>query len=123
MTIPPHEHENYVARFPASLRALVLAELTAGNLIAMIDCGHPAPPSGGSLMLSGPVTTRPRASGDGLSFFERQGSHHSGEFTDEERSFWVLEPPLLHIPADMDAIREDLAARERAANASMDDWR
>lgn len=117
------EEATVLADFPSGLRALILAEVAASNAIARLRCGHPAPPNGESVMLRAAVTTRARESGDGLLFFERQGSHHSGEFTDDARRYFVLEPPVPYIEPDMDAIRNELSARERASTTSMEHWR
>ncbi len=93
-------------RFPPGLRALVVAELDAGNAVMEVTHDFPAPPIGACLMLARQVATRPRASGDGLDFRPRQSSLTSGEWTDADRRFFVLEPPDPP-PAepDMDAIR------------------
>jgi hypothetical protein len=110
-------HAKALAEFPAPLRELIEAELRAGNEITAIGSGQPAPMCGARVRLARPVTTRPRANSEGMKFFERCGSSHSGEFCDAERTFFVLEPPKEYTPPDMDAIREGLNARERAANA------
>lgn len=96
--------------FPPALRALIDAELAAGNSIVEVGHSFPAPPVGAYVKLANKVSTRARASGDGLGFYERSGSSYSGEFTDAKRFHFVLEPPNPP-PAypDMDAIR-------RAAN-------
>ena len=48
---------------------------------------------------------------------------YSGEFTDADRFYFVLESPHAQAPApDMDAIRRELEAKERAANAVYDTW-
>ncbi|MFN7978583.1 MAG: hypothetical protein U0P30_10625 [Vicinamibacterales bacterium] len=105
----PREQRQELDRFPAVLRALIDAELAAGNTIVEIGHSHPAPPAGAYVKLARKVGTRPRASGDGLDFYERNGSLHSGEFTDDRRFFWVLEPPDPPPPEpDMDAIRRAL---------------
>lgn len=99
--------QKQLAQFPAALRALVDAELAAGNSILEIGAGHPAPPVGACLKLAKKVSTRPRASGNGLSFYERNSSLYSGEFTDATRFYFVLEPPNPPPPEpDMDAIRK-----------------
>jgi hypothetical protein len=61
------------------------------------------------------VTTRPRDSGNGLDFYERNSSSYSGEFTDARRFFFVLEPPNPPPPEpDMDAIRKSLEPKPDA---------
>lgn len=95
---------------PRVLRALLDAELDAGNAIIEVGHSHPAPPIGAYFKLARQVTTRPRASGDGLHFFDRHGSTSSGEFTDADRRYWILEAPnpTDAVYPDMDAIRASL---------------
>jgi hypothetical protein len=108
MNLTP-EHQKELAQFPAALKALVEAELAAGNTIVEIGGGHPAPPVGACVKLANKVSTRARDSGDGLDFYERNSSSYSGEFTDAKRFFFVLEPPNPPPPyPDMDAIRKSL---------------
>lgn len=103
------EQQNEIAQFPAVLKALVEAELAAGNAIVEVGHSHPAPPAGAYCKLANKVSTRPRAAGGGLDFYERNSSSHSGEFTDAKRFFFVLEPPNPPPPEpDMDAIRKSL---------------
>ncbi|MBL9148621.1 MAG: hypothetical protein JNM94_08010 [Phycisphaerae bacterium] len=106
-----------ISALPPALRKLVEDEIRAGNGIAEIRRTHPAPPLGVCIMLAGPVRTRPRESDGDIRFFERCGSSHSGEFYDRDRMFFVLEPPKPMPPVDMNAIREELARREREASA------
>lgn len=106
MTITP-EQQIELVRFPLALRLLVGQELAAGNSI--IEVGHcfPAPPAGAYIKLANKVSTRARATGDLLSFYERNSSSYSGEFTDAQRFYFVLEPPNPPPPEpDMDAIRK-----------------
>lgn len=106
MNLTPEQNKE-LAQFPAALRALVEAELAAGNSVVEVGHSHPAPPVGAYFKLANKVTTRVRASGDGLRFYERNSSLYSGEFTDAQRFFFVLEPgnPPPTYP-DMDAIRK-----------------
>jgi hypothetical protein len=100
------EQQRELARFPPALRAMMEAELAAGNTIVEVGHSFPAPPAGAYLKLSRKVSTRPRLSGSGLDFYERNSSAYSGEFTDANRFYFVLEPP--NPPPsepDMDAIR------------------
>jgi len=80
-------------RLPAPLRALLDAELAAGNAIADADCGFPAPPAGLCVKLTQHVTTRPRESTADVAFYDRNGSTYSGEFHDAKRFFFIIEPP------------------------------
>ena len=107
------------AQFPELLRALIDDELAAGNAVLELGHGHPAAPYAAYLKLVNKVRTRPRATADGLLFREKlYSSSHSGEFTDDVGHFYVLEAPAPLPPdPDMNAIREELAERERRANA------
>ncbi|MBK8978317.1 MAG: hypothetical protein IPM29_20635 [Planctomycetes bacterium] len=117
MDLGPRPDEEIDA-LPRPLRDLLEAELAAGNAVAEVGHGYPAPPVGCYVRLARPVTTRPRASGDGIVFCERTGSSHAGEFADAQRHFFVLEPPRPSPPEpDMDAIRAALEARQLAADA------
>lgn len=106
MNLTP-EHQAELAKFPVALRALIDAELAVGNIIEEIGHSHPAPPVGAFVKFTQKVTTRARASGDGLKFYERNTSLYSGEFYDDKRFFFVLEPANPPPPEpDMDAIRK-----------------
>lgn len=107
-----------IAAFPPALRALIEDELRAGNKIVELSSTFPAPPAGAYVMLAHPVSTRPRKSSTEVTFFERRSSSHSGEFADAQGFYFVLEPPRPpESEPDMNAIRAELEARERAANA------
>jgi hypothetical protein len=105
-----------LAGFPAPLRALVEAELQAGNTVVELGHGFPAAPCGAYLKLGRLVTTRPRESAGDLVFYERNMPGYSGEFTHAARHFFVLEPPHPpEPPPDMDAIRAGLSRGSRPA--------
>lgn len=105
----PAEFARELAAFPAALQRLIEAELAAGNSIEEVGHSHPAPPAGAYVKLRERITTRPRASGDGLDFRARDSSISAGEFTDAERFYFVLEPPgPPPSESDMDAIRRGL---------------
>lgn len=118
---PTHDQIRALAAFPPVLQDLVRAELAAGNSVVEIGAGFPAPPVGACVKLARRVCTRPRAPDDQIDFYERNSSLHCGEFTDEKRFFWVLEPPAEDAGQypDMDAIRAELEARQRAADAEL----
>ena len=91
---------------PEALRRLLDAELTAGNEILEVFHCFPAPPAGACFRMARPITTRPRASGAGIDFYDRNSSLYSGEFTDAKRFYFLIEPPNPPPPEpDMDAIR------------------
>lgn len=113
-------HTKAIAEFPTPLQALIKAELAAGNSIVEISTRFPAPPVGACLKLAKRVTTLPRESGKDIRFYEHNGADYSGEFSDAKGFFFVLEPPLPPEPAtDMDAIRAEHEARQRAADAAL----
>lgn len=116
----PAQFEKAFAAFPLQLRNLVKAELAAGNRIVEISGGFPAPPVGACLKLAKLVSTRPRQKAKGLDFYERNLPGYSGEFTDDQRFYFVLEPALPPPPPpDMDAIRADREAKQRAADTEL----
>lgn len=100
------QHAEALAAFPPELRTLIDAELAAGNTLVELAGGFPAPPAGLYVKLSRMVTTRPHASGDGVTYFDRGYPGYSGEWADARRFFFVLEPPRPQPPdPDMNAIR------------------
>jgi hypothetical protein len=106
------EQQRELSLFPPVLRELLRAELAAGNRIVEIGHSFPAPPVGAYVKLANPISTRARASGDGIDFYERNSSIYSGEITDAKRFYFVLEPPNPPPPEpDMDAIRAALAPK------------
>ncbi len=110
-----------IAAFPAALPELIEAELSSGNSSITLSRTFPAPPNGACLKLENPVSTRPRQTADGVKFSERNSSSYSGEFTDADRNYFVLEPPRPPPPMPaMDAIRAAFEATERASNAEYD---
>lgn len=108
MTIPDPFRQQ-LAEFPAPLRELVEAELQDGNSIVAIENGFPAAPCGASVKLANAVGPERRRSVGEVVFYARNNSSYAGEFTTEQRHFFVLEPPLPLEPyPDMDAIRRSL---------------
>jgi hypothetical protein len=97
----PEEHRRDIEAMPPVLRALLKAELEMGNEIVEVGHSFPAPPAGAYFKLARRVMSRPRATGGGLEFYDRNTSIYSGEFTDAKRFFFILEPPLpLEPPLD-----------------------
>ncbi len=104
-----------LAGMPGVLRALLDAELAAGNQILEVGHSFPAPPVGAYFLLAKPVTSRARASGDGIVFYGRNTLSYSGEFTDERRHFFILEAPL---PPPMQPETDAIRSAQRDASAS-----
>ena len=116
----PAEFEKQFAKFPECLRTIVEAELADGNSVLEICGGFPAAPCGECLKLARQVAACRRESVGGVKFYERNNSDYFGEFTTEDRHFFILEPPNPpEPPPDMDAIREAMNVRQRAADAEL----
>jgi len=97
------EHRRILDRFPPDLRALVLAELEAGNAIMEAGAGHPAPPAGDMIKLADDLRT---PLPDTLDVYARDSSTHHTEITDADRFFFLLTAPHEAQPLpDMGAIR------------------
>ena len=114
--IIPKDYQKDFDAFPAGLKRLLQDELAAGNEVAEFGHGFPAPPAGAYIKLTKPLLSRPRASGGGIDFYDRNMPSYSGEITDSKRFFFLLEPPRPPEPEpDMDAIREAIRAKQAAA--------
>ena len=122
--VPPDYLQIYVKEIwtlPEPLRELIKDEVRAGNPIVEISARDPAPPTGLCVRLGKPVSTRPRASFDGVQFFDRRSKSTSGEFSSAEGEYFVIEPPLPpEAELNMNSIRDKLNAAERASNAKRD---
>jgi hypothetical protein len=105
MTIPL-EFRGEADALPPALRALLDAELAAGNSIAEVGSRFPAPPAGAYFKLTRPVTTRSPESSGGVSY-RFLNALNCGCYSDDRGFYFILEPPLPPPPEpDMDAIRE-----------------
>jgi len=82
-----------LAAFPPAVRELIDAELAIGNPLIEIGHSFPAPPAGAYVRFGKKVSTRPRESDDRLDFRSRYSSISSGEWTDAQRFYFVVEPP------------------------------
>lgn len=87
------DHRRELTSFPPALRALLEAELAAGNAITGIGQWFPAAPTGAFVMLARPVSTRPANAADGLRFHESHSPLYSGVFTDAAGRHLILNPP------------------------------
>ena len=115
----PEEYLKDIEAMPIALRRLVEEELAAGNAIAEVGHSFPAAPVGCYVKLARPVSSRPRASSEGITFFDRNSSLYSGEFADPRRHYFVIEPPNPPPPEpDMDAIRASLEAKAQPGGGS-----
>lgn len=113
----PLEFQEQISLFPIALRELLEAELETGNSIVGVERGFPAAPCGACVMLARVVQAARRKSERGIAFVERNNSQCSGEFTTSDGQFFVLEPPRPASEiANMDAIREELIAREKVSD-------
>jgi len=98
--------ERDISGLPVNLRALLTAELAAGNEIVEVGHTFPAPPAGAYVKLAKPLQTRDGGLPTGVHYYDRKGSSYSGEITDAKRFYFLLEPPHPPEPEpDMDAIR------------------
>ncbi len=105
----PIQFHNAVELLAPSLRSLLDDELAAGNRIKRVIHEPPALDGGVCVMLVKPITTRPRETSEGLTFWKESSSEYSCSFTDSAGRDFILEAPLEKDGAypDMDAIREE----------------
>jgi len=103
---------------PPVLRTLLDAELAAGNSIEEIGHRSPAPPVGAFFKLTKPLLSRPRASGGGIEYYDRNNSLYSGEITDTKRFFFLLEPPA---PTPAEPSMDDIRAAHTPRHPILDD--
>ena len=117
----PVEYIDAVQKFPILLQELIHAELAAGNRIIEIGNGSPAPSDGFCVKLAKNLLTRPRLSDSKIRYYLRNNRICSGEITDAQRVFFILEPSLaLDAYLDMNHIRAALDAEQKVADADMD---
>ena len=102
-----------------NLRSLLDSELAAGNRIKRVEAGDPAPGDGVCVMLAKLVSTRARATGDGLTFWLESSSEYKASFTDQDARNFILEAPLESDGAypDMNEIREELNGGNASSTA------
>ena len=83
---------------PPALLALVAAERAAGNRVAAIDRGFPAPPVGFCVLLERDVSTRSADADDGLHYRRWPNWKGYHGYSDAAGHFFVLTPPLSNAP-------------------------
>jgi len=92
-TIPPQFREN-AERLPAPLRAVLDAEMAAGNQIIGDGPHDPARPAELYFKLARPITTGDRISGGGLKFYDYNSHQYAGLVTDDTGNFYLVESAL-----------------------------
>jgi hypothetical protein len=135
MTIP-REFEKSVSRLPPGVRAVLEAELAAGNTIAHAGGGFPAPPAGECVKLAQPfkvATKKGFAVPAGVQV--RLQPNHSlvtAEFGDDDKGwFWVIDtappyeerelPPMPPQGAHSETFEEATAQHRVATGRIIDD--
>ncbi|HEX2746543.1 MAG TPA: hypothetical protein VHM91_00980 [Verrucomicrobiales bacterium] len=115
-------NRNDLEALPPVLKALLAAELAAGNEIAEISHGFPAPPCGACVKMKRTITTAP---GEGLKERSWPAWDRSSGFTDEKGHFFITSPPEPEEPQlTMDEIRARVNIPSRPAAApSLSSWR
>ncbi|MBL9190209.1 MAG: hypothetical protein JNK23_22195 [Opitutaceae bacterium] len=88
----PEKYQQEIYPFPEAPRTHVDAPLKAGNANVAVGRGFPASPAGAYVQLEQSVSTRPLKTADGVNFYDRNPATCSGEFTDAQRCYFVLEP-------------------------------
>jgi hypothetical protein len=83
-------NHNDIEALPPALRAMLDAELAAGNAIAEVSHGFPAPPCGACIKMVRALSTQP---GEGLQARSWPNWNRSGGFGDEKGHFFLLSPP------------------------------
>ncbi len=91
-------HPSAWAGLPPALHALVEAERAAGNRVAAIDTGFPAPPVGFCVLLEKDVSTRPADADDGLHYRKWPNWKGYHGYADAKAHFFVLNPPVPPAP-------------------------
>ncbi len=108
-----------IADFPAALRALIEAELAAGNEVAEVFHGHPVPPVGVGIRLVRPFSVPLSSVAAGVQPCRFPAWDGSCGYSDEPKHNFVLGPPGAPMdPPPMDEIRDDANQPARAATAA-----
>lgn len=82
------------ADLPPPLLGLLEAERAAGNRVAAVEYGFPAPPAGFCVQLERPVSTRPDQAEDGLEYRQWPNWKGAHGYTDAKGHHFLLNPPL-----------------------------
>jgi hypothetical protein len=120
----PTDFVKDIEAMPKTLRRLLEDELDNGNEIVELGHTFPAPPVGAYFLLAHPVMTRRHETGHGLIFFDRNNATYSGEFTDKDRFYFILEPPHQqddfspNMQYDQDGSHKSGAAQDRRSDGS-----
>lgn len=106
MQLPQHVQDD-VARLPPALRALLVAELAAGNEIADVLRGFPVAPVGVGIRLVRPLSVPVSADTAGITPCRFPNWDGSSGYSDEPGHSFVLGSPVVPPdPPSMDKIRE-----------------
>jgi hypothetical protein len=117
----PEEFLKEVQSLPPELRAVLEAELAAGNTIAEVGHDHPAAPVGAWLKMARTFSTKPDAVPKGVKFRRRNSSLWSGEYSDANGFFFLLDPGLPYEePMPLHEFYRRREAQEREALAQCD---
>lgn len=109
----PEDIRAEIASFPPALRAIVDAELAAGNEVAGLVNGFPVAPRGVGIRFRRPISVPVPSDSSGVWFCRFPGWDGSSGFADASGRSFVLGPPRVPPdPPSMDAIR-DAANRPR----------
>ena len=90
---PPEDVRAEIADLPAALRAVVEAELAAGNEIAEAINGYPVPPAGVGIRLVRPLSVSLTSATAGVPPCRFPAWDRSCGYSDEPRYSFVLGPP------------------------------
>jgi len=82
-----------IAELPDALRAVVEAELAAGNEVAEVVSGHPVPPAGAGIRLMRPLNVPLSSSAAGIQPCRFPAWDGSSGYSDEAKHNFVLGPP------------------------------
>lgn len=113
-----------IAKLPAALRAVVEAELAAGNEVAEVLHGYPVPPAGVGIRLVHPLSVPLTSPAAGIRPCQFPAWDGSSGYSDDPKHNFVLGPGPPGAPSDppgMDEIRDAAnRPRRRAAAAASD---